>query len=302
MMAIPIVSRVPHPNYREHRVDRGPGFIHVREYAGEGPAFVPLHGFPDNLHIFDDLVPLLVKKGRKVVSFDFLSYGESNKPAGQYYSFAQQLGDLETVVEVLNLDRIVPVSHDSAGPTAINFALNHPDTTAGLVILNSVYSTSKDLDHPEFIEVFARPELKKLSQAILQKPEIFGFIMNFQREIFQQALSEEHRAYYISFLGPIIDQNFRQQPSALAAFGQMVSGLLAEEERNLARIPNLAQLDIPVQIIWGDRDPYLRTSYAQYLRGKFKTAELHVVNAGHWVQLDEAPMVASIILGQLRKA
>jgi pimeloyl-ACP methyl ester carboxylesterase len=71
----------------------------------------------------------------------------------------------------------------------------------------------------------------------------------------------------------------------------MVSGLLAEEERNLARIPSLAQLDIPVQIIWGDRDPYLRTSYARYLQGKFKTAELHVVNAGHWVQLDEAPTV-----------
>jgi pimeloyl-ACP methyl ester carboxylesterase len=254
-MASPIVSRVPHPDYREHRVDRGAGFIHVREYADEGPAFVPLHGFPDNLHIFDDLVPLLVEKGRKVVSFDFLGYGESDKPAGQHYSFAQQLGDLEAVVEALNLDRIVPVSHDSAGPTAINFVLNHPEKSAGLVILNSVYSSSKDLDHPEFIEVFARPELKKLTQAILQKPEIFGFIMNFQREIFQQAMKEEHRAYYVSFLGPIIDQNFRQQPSALPAFGQMVSGLLAEEERNVTRIPDLAQLNVPVQIIWGDKDP-----------------------------------------------
>ncbi|MEW6397120.1 MULTISPECIES: alpha/beta hydrolase [unclassified Afipia] len=295
-MTNPAVSRIPHPRYTEHRVARDAGSVRVREYEGKGPAFVPLHGFPDNLHIFDDLVPLLVAAGRKVASFDFLGYGDSDKPAGQHYSFAQQLGDLEAVVKGLNLDKIVPVSHDSAGPTAINFALNHPEMTSGLVILNSVYSTSNDLDHPEFIELFARPEIRNLTRAFLQRPEIFRFIMHFQREIFQKELSEEHRAYYMSFLGPIIDHNFSQQPSALPAFGQMVSGLLAEEEHNLRRIPELAKLDIPVRIIWGDRDPYLRTSYAEYLRGKFARAELHVVDAGHWVQLDEAPTVAKIML------
>lgn len=59
-MTSDIISRVAHPDYTVHRIDRGAGSIHVREYPGEGPAFVALHGFPDNLHIFDDLVPLLV--------------------------------------------------------------------------------------------------------------------------------------------------------------------------------------------------------------------------------------------------
>jgi len=295
-MTSAIVSRVAHPEYIEHRIDRGAGSIYVREYPGEGPAYVPLHGFPDNLHIFDDLVPLLVAHGRKVVTFDFLGFGDSDKPRGSHYSFAQQLGDLEAVVDTLKLGRVIPVSHDAAGPTAINFSLNHPEKTAGLVILNSVYSTFEDLSHPELIELFAIPELKPLTQAMLQKPEIFGFVLNFQRSKFQESLNEEHREYYASFLGPIIDENFRRQPSSAPAFAQMVGELIAEEKRNVARIAELADLDVPVQIIWGAKDEYLRTSYAEYLRDQFKRAELHVLEAGHWAQLDEAPMVAKIML------
>jgi hypothetical protein len=49
-----------HPHFEEHRVDRGQGNIYVRDYAGAGPAFVMMHGFPDNLHIYDELVPHLV--------------------------------------------------------------------------------------------------------------------------------------------------------------------------------------------------------------------------------------------------
>ena len=62
-----------------------------------------MHGFPDNLHIYDDLVPHLVAAGRRVVTFDFLGFGQSEKPARRSYSFQQQLGDLEAVVDQLGL-------------------------------------------------------------------------------------------------------------------------------------------------------------------------------------------------------
>ncbi len=35
----------------EHHVPRGQGRVYARDYAGVGPAFVLMHGFPDNLHI-----------------------------------------------------------------------------------------------------------------------------------------------------------------------------------------------------------------------------------------------------------
>jgi len=45
--------------------------IYVREYAGEEPAIVMMHGFPDNLHLYDRLVPFL-SPPRRLVTFDFL--------------------------------------------------------------------------------------------------------------------------------------------------------------------------------------------------------------------------------------
>jgi haloalkane dehalogenase len=37
--------------FLEHRIPREQGSIYVRDYGGVGPAFVLMHGFPDNLRI-----------------------------------------------------------------------------------------------------------------------------------------------------------------------------------------------------------------------------------------------------------
>ena len=85
---------------REQFVARSQGRIFVRDYPGTGPAFVLMHGFPDDGRIYDDLIPELVQGGRRVVVFDFLGFGRSDKRADIKYSFALQLEDLEAVVDV----------------------------------------------------------------------------------------------------------------------------------------------------------------------------------------------------------
>ena len=44
-----------HGHYRrsEHRIPQGQGSLSVRDYAGRGPTFVLLNGFPDNSDIYD---------------------------------------------------------------------------------------------------------------------------------------------------------------------------------------------------------------------------------------------------------
>jgi haloalkane dehalogenase len=161
-------------SFTEHDVPSEQGDIYARDYEGVGPAFVLMHGFPDNLHIYDNLIPHLVAGGRRVVAFDFLGFCASDKPTGAAYGFKQQLGDLEAIVEVLGLNKIVPVGHDAAGPAAINFAIEHPDRVSSLCILNTFYAAAPTIRLPEVIELFATTNLKALTRAMLQSPEQFA--------------------------------------------------------------------------------------------------------------------------------
>ena len=287
------------PSFSEHHVPRGQGSIYARDYKGAGPAFVLMHGFPDNLHIYDDLIPYLVAGGRRVVAFDFLGFGASEKPSGATYSFNQQLGDLEAIVDLLGLGKIVPVAHDSSGPAAVNFTIEHPDRVESVCILNSIYAEAPTVKYPEFIELFATTNLKALTRAILQSPEQFAWVLNFQRKQFQAALPDNQKARYASFLGPIIDNNFSVKPSSGPAFAQMTAELFQEVARNTKRLPEMEALDIPFKLIWGETDPYLNTGVAEDFRSHLKRPSLHVLSAGHWVQIDAPEQVATLMLGNV---
>jgi pimeloyl-ACP methyl ester carboxylesterase len=55
-------------------VSRGPYRLHAEIVPGGGLPVVLMHGFPDNTHFYDRLVPCLAGR-RAVVRFDVLGWG-----------------------------------------------------------------------------------------------------------------------------------------------------------------------------------------------------------------------------------
>ena len=257
-----------------------------------------LHGFPDNSHIYDLLIPHLVSAGRRTIAIDFLGFGASDKPEGALYSFEQQLGDLEAVVRALELDKVIPIGHDAGGPTAVNFALKHPDRTAAVSLMNAFYGDAPGLRVPEFIELFSNKGLKALHRHFLASPQQFAWLLGFQRDQMKEGLTEAQKARYTDFLGPIIDNNFRQRPSAGPAFAHMTYQLTDEVAANTARLTDFRRSDVPLLLIGGKSDPYLHVTVAEYICSQAKNGPLHVLKAGHWPQIDEPADVARIMLAQ----
>src|SRR5262249_26452192 len=65
--------------YQETFVQRDQDRIYVRDHPGAEPAIILMHGFPDNVHLYDRLSPYL-SPPRRIVLFDFLGWGSSDKP------------------------------------------------------------------------------------------------------------------------------------------------------------------------------------------------------------------------------
>ena len=61
--------------YQETFVQREQHRIYVRDLSGAEPAIILMHGFPDNLHLYDRLAPHL-SPPRRVVLFDFSRVGQ----------------------------------------------------------------------------------------------------------------------------------------------------------------------------------------------------------------------------------
>lgn len=70
--------------------------IFVRHADGEGPLVVLLHGFPSSSYDWRGVLAGL--DGRRVLALDFLGFGLSEKPAGEYNSLPRQADIVEALL------------------------------------------------------------------------------------------------------------------------------------------------------------------------------------------------------------
>jgi haloalkane dehalogenase len=279
----------PH-SYREHRIAHQGATLYAREFTGGDPALLLMHGFPDNLHIYDRLVPLLA--GRRVVAFDFLGWGASDKPRDNAYTSRSQQDDLGAVLDALGVEHAILVPHDASGPVAINWALDHPTRVAGLALLNTYYGSTPTVRFPEFISLFADPAYAALTTAIAQDPAIAGWLLNWQGQQFGGAADPAGA----DELGAIIQAQFAASPSVFPAFMSHTRDLYPAVRANSRREAQVRAWTLPVRIIFGAGDPYLGPAVANYFTTIVPTAERYLLQAGHWPQWDAPEEVAHLLL------
>ena len=278
--------------YHTTYVQRQQYRIHVREYPGEEPAIILMHGFPDNLHLYDRLFAYL-SPPRRVVAFDFLGWGASDKPSRYPYTATNQVDDLDAVVTGLQLQQVILVAHDASGPPAIDWAVDHSERVAGLVLLNTYYCAMPTLRSPEAIWLFSTPVVRNIARPVSR---LFGdwiFRRMYQWQVGRFFRDAEIREQFV----PLLYQQFDATPSARPAFFRLNEDLLSTVRSRTKALPRLAEFRRPVRIIFGDADPYLNTGVARRFHELFPTSELFLVpGARHFVQMDEPAQVGRFIL------
>jgi len=279
-------------NFKEQFVRRNEHRIYARDYPGEELAIILMHGFPDNLHLYDRLVPYL-SPPRRVITFDFLGWGRSDKPREYPYTAKNQEGDLDAVIAQLKLERVVLVAHDASGPPAINWALEHPNQVATLVLLNTYYCAMPTLKAPEAIFLFSTPIIRNVARPVSRAFNHLIFRRMYWWQVGKFFRDAQTRNEFI----PQLYRQFDDRPSARSAFFRLNEDLLPTIRAGSQNIPKLKDFARAVRIIFGASDPYLNSGVAQRFHELFPTSDLFLLpTARHFVQMDEPAEVARLIL------
>lgn len=280
--------------YLEHHIHRSGHRLYAHEYPGTEPTVLLLHGFPDNLHLYDALVPYLVEAKRRIITFDFLGWGQSDQPDHHVYTHHSLTDDLDAVIRYFKLESVVLVAHDASGPPAIDWSLDHPDAITGLVLLNTYYHAMPSLRAPEAIFGFSRPfGIGKAFQWLMEQGDLYRRLYWYQVGHFMRDASA--REHFLPLLYQQMDG--KAAHTTRKAFYALNDDLVWTNIDRLRRVPELRRFDRPVRIVFGAGDQYLNEGVARAFHALFPNSELLLLPQGrHFVQIDEPEQVAEAIL------
>lgn len=275
----------------EHLVSTPHGRISAREYGGSGTPYVFLHGYPDDAAVYEPLISEI--RPQRAVSFDFVGYGKSERTGTTPVSDGQRLAKTEAVVDQLGLEKIVLVGHDAGGPVAVEYALAHPDRVERLVLLNCFFGDTPQLRFPEMIRLLGDPALTPLTDRLFEDPSQRQWLLEFTATRFGYGADEDIREKIIIpvFFGA------PGKPSALDGVRAWTARLFTDlaTTTDLVNSGKTAALEMPVDVIFGENDPYLNPEVARHVAGLFPNSRLTLVEARHWLQWDAPEALGKIL-------
>ncbi len=128
------------PGFETHEVQTAEARIVVCR-GGAGPPLLLLHGFPQTHLMWRDVAPRLAARFT-VVCADLRGYGRSSCPAsdGDHAPYAKRAmaADMVAVMETLGFRQFSVAGHDRGGRVAYRLALDYPQCTRRLAVLDIV--------------------------------------------------------------------------------------------------------------------------------------------------------------------
>lgn len=256
----------------EHTAEFDGQPVYWRSAPAVGVPTLYVHGVPTSS---DDWIPFLERTGG--LAPDLPGFGRSGKGGHLDYSIEGIADFVERFLELVSVERVKLVVHDW-GSAALAFAQRHPERIERLVICNAVPLLPDYRWHP-VARMWRRPFLGEMTMGLTTR---WGM----------------RRALAPAFAGPLPDgfiegamRHFDQgtQRAILRLYRSAPESRLADSGRELSRI------GAPALVVWGARDPYIPSRFADAYAARLPGARVeHVGDAGHWPWLDRPEVIDRI--------
>lgn len=273
-------------------VDAGRGGEIAYRRVGTGPDVLFVHGWPVSGATFRLLLPHLADHVTCHV-IDLPGCGSSRYAADSTLSIDNHVRAVRTAVDALGLDSFAAVGHDSGGLIARHALAGDPRLRAmGLIDTEQPHGPSwrfrlflANRNVPGFGAALGWLAGKK---ALRRNQFVLGGAF-----VDRSLLDGEFDEF---FLRPL-----HTSPELLQATMRILRTFEFQLFRDLAGLHD--KIDVPVHLVWGEKDPFFPVAWAREMVGTFKQADLTVVpNAALFSHEERPAEVARALLPLLRDA
>ncbi|MFN2556539.1 MAG: alpha/beta fold hydrolase [Nitriliruptorales bacterium] len=254
--------------------------LHVAE-EGSGFPVLLLHGFPDSSQVWREQIDALGGAGYRVIAPDLRGFGRSDKPGKtSAYKMARILRDLDTLLDVLGVERAHVVGHDWGAVAAWAFAGHKAGRVARLVAIS--------VGHPRsFVRALPQQALRSLYAAFFQIPVLPEAALRAGRlKALRAVVPESEVGRYLEDLS---------RPGALTAglnWYRANGGLW-----QFASATNYPEVRVATMGIWPTEDPWLgEKQMIGSERYCTATWRYERVEAGHWVPVTHPHVLNPLLL------
>jgi pimeloyl-ACP methyl ester carboxylesterase len=241
----------------------------------DAPAVLLPHGYPCSSFEFRQLMPLLGDRWR-LLAPDFPGTGFTATPPDFDYSFGGYAAFLRRFTDHLGVGRCVLWLHDFGTWIGLKYAMQRPDLVAGVIVQNGdIYEDLLGDKYAALLESLRLPQdqaMRKLREGI-SREEFQREFLNGTPPAFADRMPPELLALHWSVM-----TEERKDIAARVIYGW---------RENFAWFPKyqawLREYRPPAVIVWGPHDGYMPEKSARGWLRDLPDAQLHLLDAGHWL-------------------
>jgi pimeloyl-ACP methyl ester carboxylesterase len=250
--------------------------------VGSGPSVILLHGYPDNLQVWSELVPRLATQC-EVIAFDWpgMGYSEAWSSGATPFDFARRL---RTLMDTWKIEQAAIVGHDMGGQPALAFAAEYPERISRLVVMNSLVIWDEKTSWE--IALLRRFGWNRVLLERMPRAVFFRAIRTFLPRGYK--LGAELRSD--------LWESFQR-----AEVRKFVVRMCAGYQGTLPRLKQIyPSIRTPSLFLWAERDKHFAAAHGRKLAKMIPSARFEeIAGARHWMALSLADAVSQQILGFL---
>ncbi len=251
------------------------------------PTVLFLHGVPTTSLSWTGVIPKVAEAGWRGIAPDWIGLGGSSTPDKRDFAYTSTayLEALTAFLEKMQLGKVAIVAQGFLGTVGIQYALRNPDQIDRLTIIGAPITATKQLPWP-----LQQINLPLLGEVLCQDPLMSEKIMEKGCKL---VVEEEYLAQYRRPFLKSSDAGF----ALLAVVRNLqIAAATTEISSGLATAP------FPVQLIWGEKDPWLPLEQAQAAVKLIPKGELATLPEGaHYPQEHCYPQISELLINFLKR-